>query len=89
MSTDVPSGQGVEGDEPTIGIANEYAYVRCQRVVTPAGERLAIDAPKSGHRILLDAVELEAIAWQTKESLSRLLAGGTGPESHGVEEEGQ
>jgi hypothetical protein len=63
-----------------VRIANEFAFVRVQKVLTRNGERLEIDAPKLRHRILLDAVELESLSWQTHGTLSKFLETPFGPE---------
>jgi hypothetical protein len=65
------------GEPFTIG--NEYALARLCKVNTRNGERLEIVSPKLGFRILLDAVALEALSWQTPETLSRLLDEPYGP----------
>lgn len=68
----------LRGDEP-FEIANEFAYVRVRKVWTRNGERLEIEAPKLGHRILLDAIELESISWQPTETFSKFLETPFGP----------
>lgn len=50
-----------------------------RKVDTRNGERLEIASPKLGHRIRLDALELEALSWQDHRSLSRLLERPLGP----------
>ena len=66
------------GDEPTIHISNEFADIRIRKVYTRNGERLQIEAPRRGYRILLDAVQLEGLTWQSPETFSRLLRGSVG-----------
>jgi hypothetical protein len=62
-----------------IRLVNEFAEVVIRVVSTGNGERLEIEAPRRGRRILLDAVELEALTWQTKETFSRMLEASIGP----------
>ena len=66
-------------DGPDILIANEFAEVRLRKVLTRNGERLEISAPRRGRSILLDAVELESLTWQPKETFSAFLTGSVGP----------
>lgn len=67
-------------DEPDMQIANEFADVRLRKVYTRNGERLEIEAPRRGHRIRLDAVELESLTWQTADTFSGFLRASLGPE---------
>ncbi|MQY33837.1 hypothetical protein SRB17_18020 [Streptomyces sp. RB17] len=57
-----------------IGIGNEFTGVRLRKVFTPQGERLEIEVPKRGYRILLDAMQLEIVAAQDPERFSELFA---------------
>jgi hypothetical protein len=59
-------------------VANEFAEVVIRVIATRNGERLEIESPRRGTRILLDAVQLEALTWQTTETLSRMLEGSIG-----------
>jgi hypothetical protein len=67
-------------DEPVtpvgepIGIANEFTGVVVQKVLTRNGERLQLTTPKSGYRILLDAMQLEIISTLEPEKFSELFA---------------
>ncbi|MFI0350009.1 hypothetical protein [Actinomadura sp. 9N407] len=80
MTAEPPRGEGiVRGDEP-IGIGNEFTGVRVRKVWTRQGERLEIFVPKRGHRILLDAMQLEIIAAQDPERFSELFAVSLGAE---------
>lgn len=63
-----------------IGLANEFAEVVVALVHTRNGARLRIASPKSGREILLCPLELEALAWQSHEFFSTLLATPYGPE---------
>lgn len=70
---------GVEyGEEPTIHISNEFADIRIRKVYTRNGERLQIEAPRRGYRVLLDAVQLEGLTWQSPETFSRFLRASVG-----------
>lgn len=62
-----------EVGEP-IGIANEFTGVVVRKVLTRNGERLELSTPKSGHRILLDAMQLEIISTLSHESFTELIA---------------
>jgi len=61
-------------DDPPIHITNEFADIRVRKVYTRNGERLEIRAHRRGYRILLDAIELESLTWQTAETFSGLRA---------------
>jgi hypothetical protein len=63
-----------------VTIANEFAIVTIQKVLTRNGERLEISAPKLHRRILLDPVELESLSWQTHDTFSRMLETPFGPD---------
>ena len=65
-------------DEPPITIANEFAEVRIRKVFTRNGERLEIDAHRRGYKILLDAVELESLTWQTHDTFAKFLRASIG-----------
>ncbi|MFF4806345.1 dihydrodiol dehydrogenase [Streptomyces sp. NPDC001351] len=65
-------------DDPPIQVSNEFADVRVRKVHTRNGERLEIHAHRRGYRILLDAVELESLTWQTAETFSGFLRGSVG-----------
>jgi hypothetical protein len=60
-------------------IANEYTAVEVSKISTPRGERLCIRAPRTGHTILLDAIELESLTWQSHHVFSEFLAEPFGP----------
>lgn len=65
-------------DDPPIRITNEFADIRVSKVRTRNGERLEIHAHRRGYRILLDAVELESLTWQTAETFSGFLRASVG-----------
>lgn len=67
-------------DDPPIAISNEFADIRVRKVSTRNGERLEIEAHRRGYRILLDAVELESLTWQTPETFSGFLRASLGPD---------
>lgn len=64
--------------DPPIRISNEFANINIRKVYTRNGERLEIDAPRRGYRVLLDAVELESLTWQTPETFSGFLRASIG-----------
>jgi hypothetical protein len=64
--------------EDPIEIANEFSLVRVRKVHTPNGERLEIEAPRRGGRLIrLDPLELESLACHDDESFlgSEVVAG--------------
>jgi hypothetical protein len=65
-------------EDPPIKISNEFADIRVRKVYTRNGERLEILAHRRGYRILLDAVELESLTWQTAETFSGFLRASVG-----------
>jgi hypothetical protein len=71
-------GDAVE-DGHLIEIANEYTAVRISKVSTAHGHRLRIEAPRTGHSILLDAMELESLTWQSHDVFSGFLEEPFGP----------
>jgi hypothetical protein len=64
----------------TIELGNEFAFVRVRKVLTRNGERLEIEAPKTGRTIRLDPVELESLTWQDPSTFSSFLETPYGPE---------
>lgn len=60
-------------------VVNEFAAVRVRKVRTRNGERLELSSPLLGHAIRLDALALEALSWQTPETISRYLQDPFGP----------
>jgi hypothetical protein len=54
-------------------IANEFAGVCVRKVMTRNGARLEITATRRELTVHLDPIVLEALTWQTPESLSLLL----------------
>ena len=62
-----------------ITIANEFAEVVVCRVETRNGSRLLISAPKTGRRITLDALELEALTRQNARTLAAMVGNPDGP----------
>ena len=67
-------------DDPPIRISNEFADIWIRKVYTRNGERLEINAHRRGYRILLDAVELESLTWQTADTFSEFLRASVGPD---------
>ena len=77
--TDTPSDATaadptVEPVGEPIGIANEFTGVVIRKVLTRNGERLEVVTPKSGYRVLLDAMQLEIISTLTPEAFTELIA---------------
>ncbi|MGW1814977.1 hypothetical protein ACWCQM_15660 [Streptomyces sp. NPDC002125] len=69
-----PDADGIVRTDEWIGIGNEFTGVRLRKVYTRQGERLEIVVPKQGHRILLDAMQLEIVAAQDPAKFSELFA---------------
>jgi hypothetical protein len=63
--------QGTVG-EP-LAVANEFTEVVVRRVDTRNGSRLLISAPRTGHWISLDALEVEALTWQNARTLAAMV----------------
>lgn len=63
----------VRGSEP-FGIGNEFTGVLVRKVWTKQGERLELRVPRTGGRILLDAMQLEILTAQDPERFSELFA---------------
>ncbi|WP_281689158.1 hypothetical protein [Pseudonocardia thermophila] len=58
----------------TFGIGNEFTGVQVRKVWTKQGERLELFVPRTGKRVLLDAMQLEIITAQDPEKFSELFA---------------
>ena len=69
--------QGAVG-EP-LAVANEFTEVVVRRVDTRNGSRLLISAPKTGHWISLDALEVEALTWQNTRTLAAMVGNSYAP----------
>ena len=69
--------QGAVG-EP-LAVANEFTDVVVRRVDTRNGSRLLISAPKPGHWISLDALEVEALTWQNTRTLAAMVGNAYAP----------
>ncbi|SEG88780.1 hypothetical protein SAMN04489712_12278 [Thermomonospora echinospora] len=80
MTAEPPLPEGVVRAGESFGIGNEFTGVQIRKVWTRQGERLEIFVPRHGHRILLDAMQLEIIARQDPERFSRLFAIALGSE---------
>jgi hypothetical protein len=63
----------VEPDSDWVEIGNEFATVLTRRVRTRNGNRLQIRSPRRELSVFLDATLLDALTWQTAESMSLLL----------------
>lgn len=57
-----------------LGIANEFTGTLVRKVSTRNGERLEVSTPRFGHRVLLDAMQLEIISTLTPEKFSELFS---------------
>jgi hypothetical protein len=68
---------GAVGEPLTV--ANEFTEVMVRRVDTRNGSRLLISAPKSGHWISLDALEVEALTRQNARTLAAMVGNSGGP----------
>ena len=68
---------GAVGEPLTV--ANEFTEVVVRRVDTRNGSRLLISAPKSGHWISLDALEVEALTRQNARTLAAMVGNSGGP----------
>lgn len=66
-----------------IGIANEFTGVVVQKVQTRNGERLEVTTPKSGYRVLLDAMQLEIVSTLKPEDFTELIARKLGSHDEG------
>lgn len=74
-SREAPTGDlTVQPVGEPIGIANEFTGVIIRKVLTRNGERLEVTTPKSGYRVLLDAMQLEIISTLTPEAFTELIA---------------
>jgi hypothetical protein len=63
----------IEPDSDWLDVGNEFANVLVRRVRTRNGARLEIRSPKRELSVFLDATLLDALSWQTADSLSLLL----------------
>lgn len=71
---DDPPGHLSTADAPgVIVIANEFADVVVRKVDTRNGMRLAIQSPRRGTTVLLDAVALDCLSFQPPELITELL----------------
>jgi hypothetical protein len=71
-----PTAETPEELEPVtdwVEIGNEFANVNVRKVLTRNGARLEVSSPRRGLTVYLDSTVLDALTWQTPESLSILL----------------
>ena len=61
-------------------VVNEFAGVRVRQLRTRTGERLEIESIDLGFSIRLDALALEALSWQSPDTISSFLETPFGPE---------
>ena len=78
MSDDLSSLLDGTVGEP-LTVANEFAEVQVRRVDTRNGSRLLITAPRTGHWISLDALEVEALTRQNTRTLAAMVGNSHGP----------
>ena len=62
-----------DASEQDIQLVNEFTLVRIRKIATRNGARIAIESPRLGRSIRLDALALESLTWQTPETFSRFL----------------
>lgn len=67
-------------------IANEFTAVAVRKIGTRQGERLELRVAGSGRRVLLDAMQLEAVAHLDAAAFSRLIAHSLGSTPQSPEE---
>ncbi|CAN5128091.1 hypothetical protein BH24ACT16_BH24ACT16_07500 [soil metagenome] len=60
-------------EETYTEISNDSASVLIRRVRTRNGARLEIHSPSAGTRVLLDALLLESLSWQSSDELAQGL----------------
>jgi len=63
----------IQPDTDWLEVGNEFATVSVRRVRTRNGARLEIRSPRRELSVFLDATLLDALSWQTADSLSLLL----------------
>jgi hypothetical protein len=63
----------IEADTDWLEVGNEFATVLVRRVRTRNGARLEICSPKRELSVFFDATLLDALTWQTADSMSLLL----------------
>jgi hypothetical protein len=87
-SRSATNAQVNDSPSPTeeFSIINEFGAVHIRKIHTRNGERLEISAPRMGYSVRLDALELEALSWQTEEFFSALLETPLGPEGEAKDE---
>ena len=61
-------------DGCVIELGNEFAQVRVSRLDTRNGSRLLIESPRTGHRVALCPLELQALTWQGPQTFSAMIA---------------
>ena len=71
---EAPDTDGIVRYGEPFGIGNEFTGVQVRKVWTKQGERLEVLVPRSGRRILLDAMQLEILTAQDPERFTELFA---------------
>ncbi len=76
-SADPDRAAGSESE--VLVVANEFAEVRVQRVLTHNGVRLEVSSPRLQRAVRLDPLQLEALTWQETAAFSAMLTEPFGP----------
>lgn len=74
MNEDGAADDGIVRVGESFGIGNEFTGVQVRKVWTRQGERLELTVPRTGRRILLDAMQLEIITAQEPSRFTELFA---------------
>ena len=71
---DAADDDGIVRYGEALGVGNEFTGVQVRKVWTRQGERLELLVPRSGRRVLLDAMQLEILTAQDPEKFTELFA---------------
>ncbi|MGC8470897.1 MAG: hypothetical protein ACP5PM_01175 [Acidimicrobiales bacterium] len=72
-------GPATGSEVETLVVANEFAEVLVQRVLTHNGVRLEVSSPRLHRAVRLDPLQLEALTWQEAAAFSAMLTEPFGP----------
>jgi hypothetical protein len=72
-------GRATAAESETLVVANEFAEVLVQRVLTHNGVRLEVSSPRLHRAVRLDPLQLEALTWQEAAAFSAMLTEPFGP----------
>lgn len=75
--------RATSSESDAIVVANEFAEVVVQRVLTHNGVRLEVSSPRLGRVVRLDPLQLEALTWQEAAAFSAMLIEPFGPSEGG------